>query len=44
MNDLLVEFSREPTAGDTTYALVFGLYPTSRRALPGQGANGGDAQ
>lgn len=35
MNELMVEFSRESTAGDTTYALVFGLYPTSRPALPG---------
>ncbi len=31
---LLVEFAREPRAGDTTYGLVVGIYPTDRPALP----------
>lgn len=44
MNDLLVEFSREPTAGETTYALVFGLYPTSRPPLPGSITDEGEGQ
>ena len=35
MQDLLMEFTAEPAEGDTTYALVFALYPTDRPPLPG---------
>lgn len=35
MEDLLMEFAAEPAEGDTTYALVFALYPTDRPPLPG---------
>lgn len=41
MDDLMVEFSKTPAAGETTYALVYGLYPSSRSALPDQ--SGGEA-
>lgn len=34
MEDLIMEFAGEPAAGDTTYALVFGLYGTRRPPLP----------
>ncbi|MCW3158767.1 winged helix-turn-helix domain-containing protein [Micropruina sonneratiae] len=34
MQELLLEFMAEPPAGDLTYALVFGLYPTPRPPLP----------
>ena len=34
MQELLLEFMAEPAAGDHTYALVFGLYPTTRPPLP----------
>lgn len=34
LEDLLLEFTAEPASGDTTYALVFGLYPTRRPPLP----------
>lgn len=34
LQDLLIEFMAEPASGDHTYALVFGLYPTNRPALP----------
>lgn len=34
LEDLLMEFTAEPASGDTTYALVFGLYPTRRPPLP----------
>lgn len=40
LNDLLVEFSREPAEGEVTYALVFGLYPTARPPLPDAGEPG----
>lgn len=33
INDLVVEFSREPVEGEVTYALVVGIYPTDRRPL-----------
>ena len=42
MNDLMVEFSREPAAGDVTYALVFGLYPTGRAPLTEPAGPGGE--
>jgi DNA-binding transcriptional ArsR family regulator len=34
LENLLVEFTREPRAGDVTYAMVIGIYPTGRPALP----------
>lgn len=34
LEELLVEFTREPRAGDVTYGLVVGIYPTGRPALP----------
>ena len=34
LNDLVDEFTREARAGDVTYALVVGLYPTRRPPLP----------
>lgn len=34
LNELLMEFAREPRGGDTTYGLVVGLYPTDRPRLP----------
>ena len=34
LDDLLAEFAREPRGGETTYALAFALYPTTRPALP----------
>lgn len=34
LNELLVEFSREPRGGDTTFGLVVGLFPTERPSLP----------
>lgn len=34
LEHLLVEFAREPRAGDVTYGLVVGIYPTERPALP----------
>lgn len=37
LEELLMEFTAEPAAGDTTYALVFGLYPTGRPPLPAGG-------
>ncbi|MFT4295317.1 MAG: winged helix-turn-helix domain-containing protein [Micropruina sp.] len=39
MEELIMEFSAEPASGETTYALVFGLYATGRPPLPG-----GDAE
>lgn len=38
MADLLIEFSAEPRAGDTTYGLVFAIYPTDRPAMGAQDA------
>lgn len=32
--DLLIEFADEPRAGDTTYAVVYGIFPSSLSALP----------
>lgn len=32
--DLLVEFAEEPRVGDSTYAVVFGVFPSSAAALP----------
>lgn len=40
MNELLVEFDSQPPSGEVTYALVFGLYPTDRRPLPGDPGDG----
>lgn len=34
LGDLLVEFSEEPRAGDTTYAVVYGIFPSSAPVLP----------
>lgn len=34
MNDLLDEFAATPREGDTTFALVIGLYATDRPSLP----------
>lgn len=34
LEELLVEFTREPRLGDVTYAMVVGVYPTDRPALP----------
>lgn len=34
--DLALEFSAEPRAGDTTYGLILGFYPTDRAHLPDQ--------
>lgn len=39
MEDLIMEFAAEPAAGDTTYALVFGLYATRRPPLPEPGGD-----
>lgn len=33
LNQLLVEFAEEPPEGETTFALVFGLYATTRPSL-----------
>lgn len=33
LTDLLMEFTDEPRAGDTTYGMAIALYPTNRRAL-----------
>lgn len=35
MADLLIEFGVEPRAGETTYGLVFAIYPTDRPAMGG---------
>lgn len=35
LNDLLGEFADQPRGGETTYALSFALYPTTRQPLPG---------
>ncbi|WP_109471792.1 ArsR/SmtB family transcription factor [Ornithinimicrobium cavernae] len=32
--DLLLEFADEPRAGDTTYAVVWGVFPSSAASLP----------
>ncbi|WP_114905708.1 winged helix-turn-helix domain-containing protein [Ornithinimicrobium murale] len=37
---LLVEFADEPRAGDTTYAVVYGIFPSSLAALPDRGGEG----
>jgi DNA-binding transcriptional ArsR family regulator len=34
LNDLVVEFAREPRGGEVTFAVVIGLYPTRRPSLP----------
>jgi hypothetical protein len=33
LDELVMEFGTQPSGGGTTYALVYGLYPTSRRPL-----------
>ncbi len=35
LEELLMEFTAEQPSGDSTYALLFGLYPTRRPPLPG---------
>ena len=35
MADLLIEFGGEPRQGETTYGLVFAIYPTDRPAMGG---------
>jgi len=35
LNDLLVEFADQPRGGEVTYAMAVAIYPTTRRALPG---------
>lgn len=42
LNELLVEFATEQPDGDVTWALTFGLYPTTRRPLA-HGAGSRDA-
>src|SRR5690606_8032340 len=32
--ELLLEFAAEPRAGDTTYAVVYAVFPTGQPALP----------
>lgn len=32
--DLLLEFADEPRSGDTTYAVVYGIFPSSAAGLP----------
>lgn len=39
LNELMLEFEREPRGGGTTYAVVFGLYPADRRGLPAPDAD-----
>ncbi|MCK0110835.1 winged helix-turn-helix domain-containing protein [Ornithinimicrobium sp. F0845] len=34
LGDLLVEFAEEPRGGDTTYALIFGVFPSELPQLP----------
>jgi len=34
LDDLVIEFGEEPRGGETTYALIYGLYPTMRAPLP----------
>ena len=34
LDQLVMEFAAEPASGPITYALVYGLYPTRRPALP----------
>lgn len=34
LTDLLIEFSDEPRGGDTTYAVIFGIFPSALRQLP----------
>ncbi|QDO87686.1 winged helix-turn-helix transcriptional regulator [Ornithinimicrobium ciconiae] len=38
--DLLLEFADEPRAGDTTYAMVFGIFPSSLDVLPERAGEG----
>lgn len=35
LGDLMLEFADQPREGDTTYALVYAVFPTDRPALPG---------
>lgn len=35
LGELMMEFAEEPREGETTYALVYGVFPTDRPALPG---------
>jgi DNA-binding transcriptional ArsR family regulator len=35
--ELLLEFAAEPRAGDTTYAVVYAVFPTEQPALPQEG-------
>ncbi|WP_166352351.1 ArsR/SmtB family transcription factor [Phytoactinopolyspora limicola] len=40
VNDLIMEFTREPRGGDVVYGFAIGIYPTTRRPLPDAGHDG----
>jgi DNA-binding transcriptional ArsR family regulator len=46
INELIMEFTREPRGGDVTFGFVAGIYPTSRKRLPDpdDGADAGSGE